>query len=61
MIIYLASGYTITNVPGLEEKYARKYYPCWSRLISFYDIHYRKENNVQYLIELNKQEAEEWK
>jgi len=36
MKIYLASGYSVMNKPGLEKELASKF-KNWRRLISFYD------------------------
>ena len=35
MIIYLAGGFSITNVKGREEELSKRYRP-WNRLVSFY-------------------------
>ena len=35
MIIYLAGGFSVSNVQGREEELSKRYRP-WNRLVSFY-------------------------
>jgi len=56
MKIYLASGFTIMNVDGMEELMLNKF-GYWNRLISFYDS--ITGNNIFQILNLKKKLSEE--
>lgn len=49
MKIYLASGYSVMNVPGRESWLANKYSP-YRRLVSFHDK--SRGNHIEQVLEL---------
>lgn len=52
MIIYLASGFTVSNVKGREKKLYRKF-KRWNRLVSFYFL----EGACDQILDLVKKES----